>query len=68
MEAKKEAGAQLCSIGELKEKYKVADPVFEGMKAAQGWKDGRRVTENEFNGAVESWKNSSVNGGKEAKG
>lgn len=68
METKKEAGSQLCIIGELKKKYKVADPVFEGVKAAQGWKDGRMVTEKEFTGAVESWKNASVNGVKEAKG
>ena len=36
------------SIEELKQKLGVSDAVFEGTKAANGWKSGRQVEEKEF--------------------
>ena len=39
--------ASLKSIEELKQKLGVPDAVFEGTKAANGWKSGRQVDEQE---------------------
>lgn len=40
--------APLMSIEELKQKLGVSDAVFEGAKAAKGWKSGRQVDGQEF--------------------
>lgn len=57
------------SIEELRDKYKVSDAVFEGVKAAKKWKPGRQVEEDEFTKAVEDFKTAPIDGRKEeAKG
>ena len=57
------------SIEELRDKYKVSDAMFEGVKAAKKWKSGRQVEENEFTKAVEDFKTAPIDGRKEeAKG
>ena len=57
------------SIEELRDKYKVSDAVFEGVKAAKKWKFGRQVEENEFTKAVEDFTAAPIDGRKEeAKG
>ena len=57
------------SIEELRDKYKVSDAMFEGVKAAKKWKSGRQVEENEFTKAVEDFKTAPIDGRREeAKG
>ena len=40
------------SIEVLKKESKISDAVFEGVKAANGWKSGRQVGTEEFMDAV----------------
>ncbi len=59
------------SIEELKKESKISDAVFEGVKAANGWKAGRQVGTAEFMDAVNEFLVSPVDAraaGKEAKG
>lgn len=63
--------ASLKNIEQLKQELGVSDAVFEGTKAANGWKGGRQVEEQEFREACEAFRKAPVNGGmedKEAKG
>lgn len=61
-------------IENYKERYYkagVSDAVFEGTKAANGWKSGRQVEEKEFKEACEAFRKAPVDGSKkdkEAKG
>lgn len=69
--AEKRQAAPLKGIEELKQELGVSDAVFEGTKAANGWKSGRRVEVQEFKEACEAFRKAPVNGstgGKEAKG
>ena len=59
--------ASLKSIEELKQKLGVSDAVFEGTKAANGWKSGRQGDEQEFKEACEAFRKAPVNGSKEDK-
>ena len=43
---------QYFSIEEIKEKTSTPEPVFCGVCSAEGWKDGKQVTEDEYNAAV----------------
>ena len=68
---KTKASASLKSIEQLKEEKNVSDAVFEGVKAANGWKAGRLVEETEFDLAVEVFLRAPIDGqsvDKEAKG
>ncbi len=59
------------SIEVLKKESKISDAVFEGVKAANGWKSGRQVGTAEFMDAVSEFLAASVDAraaGKEAKG
>lgn len=63
--------ASLMSIEELRQKFGISDAVFEGTKAANGWKSGRQVEEQEFKEACEAFCKAPINGSmedKEAKG
>lgn len=53
------------SIEELRDKHKVSDAVFEGMKAAKKWKPGKQVEENEFLKACEDFKVAPIDGREE---
>lgn len=69
--AETKQAASFMSIEELKRKLGVSDAVFEGTKAANGWKSGRQVDEKEFNEACEAFRKAPVDGSmkdKEAKG
>ena len=59
---------QTFSIESLKEKHKVSEAVFEGTKAAEGWRKGRCVTEAVFLQAVKRFEMSAVSGREGAKG
>lgn len=39
-------------ITEMKEKTKTPEPIFCGVCSAEGWKSGKKVTEDEYNAAV----------------
>lgn len=43
------------TIEELAKKHNLKPWVFSGIKAAYGWGQGKRMKENEFLKAVESW-------------
>lgn len=60
----------LVSIESLKQKCGISDAVFEGVKAANGWKAGKQVEESEFRKACEAFRKAPADGGrmKEAKG
>lgn len=63
--------ASMKNIDELKQKSGVSDAVFEGVKAANRWKSGRQVEEQEFMNACEAFLGAPVDGravDKEAKG
>lgn len=63
--------ASFKSIEELKKELKVSDAVFEGVKAANGWKAGKQVEETGFKAAVDAFLKAPVDGrtmDKEAKG
>lgn len=40
-------------IIEMKEKAKTPEPIFCGVCSAEGWKNGKKVTEDEYRAAVE---------------
>ena len=50
------------------QKHKVSEAVFEGTKAAEGWRKGRCVTEAVFLQAVKRFEMSAVSGREGAKG
>lgn len=55
----------------LQQECGISDVVFDGVKAANGWKNGRQVDENAFKAACSKFLNAPVDGrapGKEAKG
>lgn len=57
---------ELFSIEELKEKNKTPDRVFEGMKAAENWKTGKAVSQEEYETALKGFLESPM-GGKKVK-
>ena len=65
--AGKGQAASLKSIEQLKQELGVSDAVFEGTKAANGWKSGRQVEEQEFKEACEAFRKAPAGGGKEDK-
>lgn len=57
------------TIEQWKEKQDTPDAIFEGTKAAEKWKAGKQVTEEEYTSACSSFGNAPVDGrDKEAKG
>ena len=60
--AEKKAAAAMKSIECLREEHRVTDAVFEGVKAANGWKAGRQVEETVFKKAVTEFLNGRVDG------
>lgn len=57
---------ELFSIEELKEKNKTPETVFQGMKAAENWKTGKAVTEEDYKKALNNFLKSPM-GGKKVK-
>ena len=69
--AETKQAASLMSIEELKQKLGVSDAVFEGVKAAKGWKSGRQVETDAFKEACAAFLKAPVDGrvtDEEAKG
>lgn len=69
--AEKRQAAPIMSIEMLKQKHGISDAVFEGAKAANGWKSGKQVDEQEFRKACEAFRKAPAGGpmeDKEAKG
>lgn len=50
------------AIEELREKHGTPDTVFEGVKAANGWKTGKMVTEAAFVSAVAAFGSAPMDG------
>lgn len=59
MEGQKE---EYAAIEELKEKEGTPDAVFDGTKAANGWKTGKMVTAETYQEAVEAFGNAPMDG------
>lgn len=59
--------ASLRSIEELRQKLDISDAIFEGTKAANGWKNGKQVEEQEFREACEAFRKAPVGGSREDK-
>ena len=56
-------GPELVEIGELRSKHKIGRAVFAGVCAAQGWKPGKKITEDEFVRAVSGFTGAAMGGG-----
>lgn len=52
------------TIEMLREKNGISNAVFEGVKAANGWRTGKQVTKSEFEKACRDFKNASIDGRK----
>lgn len=65
--ADKKAVARFKSIEELKTEQGISDAVFEGVKAANGWKTGRQVESAAFKAAVTEFLNGRIDGIREKK-
>lgn len=50
-------------IREIKEKKNTAEPIFCGVCTFQGWKNGKMVTEDEYDKAVELFINNPIGRG-----
>ena len=59
MEGQKE---EFAAIEELKEKKGTPDAVFEGVKAANGWKTGKMVKEKAYQDAVDAFGKAPMDG------
>lgn len=57
------AGEKYIEIEELKVIKNTPDAVFEGMKAASGWRSGKMVTEQEYDAVKEKFLNTPIGGG-----
>lgn len=69
--AEEREAESLRSIEELREESKISQVVFEGVKAACGWKTGKRMKAVEFGAAVQAFLSAPVDAreaDKEAKG
>lgn len=50
------------AIEELKAREETPDAVFEGVKAANGWKNGKMVTEKNYKEAVDAFGKTPMDG------
>ncbi len=57
-----EQNENYAAIEELKEREGTPDAVFEGVKAANGWKTGKMVTEKAYEEAVEAFEKAPMDG------
>lgn len=58
----KDTGIILKPIEEWKKEHKVRTAVFEGLKAANGWRNGKQVTEKEFKAAYHAFTDGAADG------
>ena len=56
------AEVKYAAIEELKVTKGTPDAVFEGVKAANGWKTGKQVTETDYISAVETFNKAPMDG------
>lgn len=57
---------ELFTIEELKEKNKTPEAIFQGARAAEGWRPGKMVSEEEYQKALDGFLKRPMNG-KEVK-
>ncbi len=60
--AAKDSGVILKPIEEWKKIHKVRAAMFEGLKAANGWRNGKQVTEKEFKAAHHAFLHGAADG------
>ena len=60
-------GPELLEIGELRSKHKIGRAVFAGVCAAQDWKPGKQITEEEFLAAVKAFTGAPMSGARSRK-
>lgn len=53
MAKQEKATPELYDIEELRAKRKTSDSVFRGVAAAENWRPGKRVTEGDYDAAVQ---------------
>ncbi|MCI8503667.1 MAG: hypothetical protein HFG77_07425 [Hungatella sp.] len=58
----KDTGIILKPVEEWKRQHKVKDAVFEGIKAANGWRNGKQVAEKEFEAAKDAFIHGAADG------
>ena len=58
------AAPELVPIDKLREQHKVGRATYAGVCAANGWRPGKAMTEDEFLAAVAKFNNSPMNGRK----
>lgn len=63
-----EKSLQYLDIEEIKEKANTPEPIFSGVCSAEGWKLGKKVTEDEYNSAVATFLKTPIRGIEKAKG
>lgn len=56
------AEVKYAAIEELKVRYGTPNAVFEGAKAAEGWKTGKMVTEDAYKQAVLAFNKAPIDG------
>lgn len=60
--AAKAEGIVLKTVEEWKRLHKIRNAVFEGLKAANGWRNGKQVTEKEFEAAHKKFTHGAADG------
>lgn len=60
--AAKDGGVILKPIEDWKKLHKVGGAVFEGLKAANGWRNGKQVAEKEFEAAKDAFIHGAADG------
>lgn len=60
-------GPELLEIGELRSKHKIGRAVFAGVCAAQSWKPGKLIAEDEFLAAVKAFTGAPMGGARSRK-
>jgi hypothetical protein len=57
-----EAAPELLEISELRTRQKISRAIFAGVCSANGWKPGKRVSEEEFQTAVKQFTEAPMDG------
>lgn len=66
-ELQKTIHEELKSIEKLKEELNLANSIFEAIKLAQKWAEGKKVTKAEFEAAINVWLGSPIDKGRSGK-
>lgn len=59
---KEQEASQLLTLEALRARHRTPPALFEGACAAQGWRPGRQLTEQEYTAAVAAFADASIDG------